>query len=130
MDEQERSAAARWTFFAVGWVFFALGVIGALLPALPTTPFMLLALWCFSRSSKRFHDWLYHHRIFGPRLQDWHEHRVIPLPVKLVAWGSMTASTAFMVYRKVPWWAIAAAVSIMLGGAIFIARCPSSKDNR
>jgi uncharacterized membrane protein YbaN (DUF454 family) len=67
--EHVPSHRQRWAFLALAWVSFALGVVGLVLPVVPTTPFMLVALWAFSRSSRRFHDWLYHHRIFGPPLQ-------------------------------------------------------------
>jgi len=71
--------------FILGWLLFCLGVVGAFVPVLPTTPIMLLALWCFARSSDRFHDWLYTHRIFGPPLQLWHKYKVIPLAAKRIA---------------------------------------------
>ena len=119
------SATRRWLFFGLGWLFFALGMIGALLPVMPTTPFLILALWAFSRSSRRFHDWLYHHRLFGPRLQAWHRARVIPLGVKLTAWGGMTVSMTAMVLFGVAWPALLAAGAVMAAGAVFIARCPS-----
>ncbi|VAW74625.1 Hypothetical protein DUF454, partial [hydrothermal vent metagenome] len=70
-------------YFVLGISFFSLGAVGAVLPGLPTTVFMLLALWAFSRSSKRFHDWLYHHPLFGPSLQQWHEHQIIPKNAKI-----------------------------------------------
>ena len=83
-------------FFILGWLLFGLGFVGAFVPVLPTTPLMLLALWCFSRSSDRFHDWLYTHKIFGPPLQQWQEHRVIPLAAKLIAVFFMAASLVYL----------------------------------
>ena len=59
----------------LGWTFFALGLLGTVLPLVPTTPFMLLALWAFSVGSERFHRWLYHHPVFGPPLRRWSEER-------------------------------------------------------
>ena len=107
-------------------MFFALGALGAFLPALPTTPFMILALWCFSQSSERFRHWLYTHRVFGPPLQKWHRHRVIPLPVKLVAWASMVASATYLWRRgDVPWPALLLVSAVMLFGALYVARFPS-----
>jgi len=116
----------RALFFLLGWVFFGLGAAGALLPVLPTTPFMLLALWAFARSSRRFHHWLYHHRIFGPPLQRWDRERVIPAWVKAVAIGSMAASFTWVALVVRPrWWALAAMGVVMLAGAIFLASVPS-----
>jgi uncharacterized membrane protein YbaN (DUF454 family) len=66
----------------LGWTFFGIGLVGTLLPLVPTTPFMLLALWAFSIGSERFHRWLYHHPVFGPPLQRWQRDRVIPLWAK------------------------------------------------
>ena len=122
-----RGALARWIYFSVGWVFFAAGAVGAFLPALPTTPFMILALWCFSQSSQRFQHWLYTHRLFGPPLQKWQRHRVIPLPVKLIAWASMVASTSYLWVRgDVPLPVLLVISAVMLFGALFIARFPSA----
>jgi uncharacterized protein len=116
----------RALFFVLGWIFFGLGVAGALLPVLPTTPFMLLALWAFARSSGRFHDWLYHHRIFGPSLQRWDRERVIPPWVKAFAIGSMVASFAWVaLHVRPPWWALAAMGAVMLAGVAFLASVPS-----
>ena len=102
---------------------------GAVLPVLPTTPFLLVALWAFARSSRRFHDWLYDHRYFGPMLQDWDRYRVIPLSAKLVAWSVMAASLVFVIAKgTLPWWAILAIAAVMGFGAGFIFYYPSRRN--
>lgn len=121
----ERSASARWAFFALGWGFFALGIVGALLPVVPTTPFMLLALWAFSRSSRRFHDWLFHHRIFGAALRRWQRERVLPRWVKAIAFTSMAASMTYVAaVIRPPWYALLGMAAAVAGGVWFIARIP------
>lgn len=59
-----------------------LGLLGVFLPLLPTTPFVLLAAFCFARSSERYHQWLLQHKIFGPLILNWQEHGVISLKAK------------------------------------------------
>jgi uncharacterized membrane protein YbaN (DUF454 family) len=120
-----RSRTKRLAYLVLGWLFFAIGAIGAVLPVLPTTPFMILALWAFSRSSQRFHAWLYDHRLFGPGLHQWQDNRVIPRSVKLTAFTGMLASLTMMVMLSVAWPALLGAVLVMAAGAVFIARCPS-----
>jgi uncharacterized membrane protein YbaN (DUF454 family) len=71
--------------FIAGVILTALAAIGIILPLLPTTPFLLLAAWCFANSSERCHRWLIEHRIFGPILKNWHENRCIPKRAKILA---------------------------------------------
>ena len=68
-----------------GLLFVALGIIGVVLPILPTTPFLLLALACFANSSPRFHQMLLHNRWFGKALQQWEENRSISRTSKIKA---------------------------------------------
>lgn len=72
-----------WT--VVGVFFLVLGAIGAVLPLLPTTPFVLVAAWCFARSSPRLHQWLLDSQLFGPILRNWEENRCVPLRAKITA---------------------------------------------
>jgi uncharacterized membrane protein YbaN (DUF454 family) len=116
----------RFLLFALGWLLFGLGFVGAFVPVLPTTPLMLLALWCFARSSTRFHDWLYAHQVFGPPLQQYREHRVIPLVAKCVAVLFMSASLVYMfVFLKVAIWVKILLAGGMALGAWFILSKPS-----
>ena len=116
---------------ALGWFFFAIGLLGVVLPLLPTTPFMLLALWAFSLGSERFHAWLYHHRIFGPPLRRWHEDRIIPRWVKALALGSMAASLGWAwLALDAPWYGLAAMAAVIAAGAAYILRFPSRRAER
>jgi uncharacterized membrane protein YbaN (DUF454 family) len=112
--------------FVLGWLFFGLGFAGVFLPVLPTTPLMLLALWCFARSSDRFHDWLYTHKVFGPPLQCYREHRVIPMVAKCVALIFMTTSLVYLfVFLKIAVWMKILITGSMALGAWFILSKPS-----
>ena len=113
-------------YFLTGWVFVALGVIGAFLPAMPTTIFMLLALGCFAKSSPRFHGWLYHHRVFGPSLQLWEQHHVIPRTAKIISITMMSGSLVYIVFfTQQPVYVSIIAGLVMLYGAWFILSKPS-----
>jgi len=115
----------RAAYLAIGLLCVGLGVLGVFLPVLPTTPFLLISLWAFSRSSLRLERWLLEHKRFGPRLLAWRLHRVIPLPAKLAAWGSMVASLTLMIVTGRSLIAIAGAASVMAIGATYVASRPS-----
>jgi uncharacterized membrane protein YbaN (DUF454 family) len=123
----------RRLYLGIGYASFALGVIGIALPLLPTTPFMLLAAWCFARSSPALESWLYNHPRFGPVLADWRDQRAISRRAKTTALASLAVSYALAVWITespvVPF--ILAA--IMGSVAIYIATRPSprpSEDGR
>lgn len=80
-----RRTMIRMFYLLAGFIFILLGIIGLLLPLIPTTPFLLLATFCFSRSSKRLHQYLLNQPLFGHFIRDWEEHGVIPLKAKLFA---------------------------------------------
>ncbi len=116
----------RHLYFLVAWGFFGLGALGVFLPVLPTTPFMILALWAFSRSSQRFHHWLYHHPLFGPSLNRWEQYRVIPRVAKVFALTMMAASLSYLyLFVEVHWAVKGLALAVMAYGAWFILSKPS-----
>lgn len=84
----------RLFFLSLGWLSVGLGAIGMLLPLLPTVPFLLLAAFCFARSSERFHLWLIEHPRFGQPIADWRESGAIRRHVKWLATASMVVSFA------------------------------------
>ncbi len=79
----------RTLWLIIGFTSLALGIAGVVLPLLPTTPFVLLAAYCFARSSPRMHDWLMTHKLFGPLIRNWEQHRAIAPRAKLLAVLSM-----------------------------------------
>jgi len=88
----------KWLLITVGWLAVGLAALGAVLPLLPTTPFLLVATWAFARSSPRFRDWLINHAVFGPLIRDWQEYGAIPLRAKLLAALMITASAVWLIF--------------------------------
>lgn len=118
---------ARPFWFALGWTAVALGALGAVLPLLPTTPFLLVAVWAFGKSSERWRQWVYRQPTFGPLVLAWERHGVIPIWGKAAALGAMGTSFGLLAYsERLPDWALALTGATLLGVAWFIASRPSS----
>ncbi|VXC57300.1 YbaN family protein [Massilia sp. 9I] len=82
-----------------GVLALLLGILGIFLPLLPTTPFLLLASWCFARGSDRLHRWLLGHRVFGEYLRNFEAGRGIPLKAKIVATAMLWISLLLAMRR-------------------------------
>jgi len=91
-------APMRWAYLALGGLCTALGIAGVILPGLPGTVFLLVALWAFSRSSERLALWLFNHPRFGRTIRAWHAERAIPRPAKIAALATMTLSFAGLLW--------------------------------
>ncbi len=87
---------SKWTLAALGWTFLFIGVVGIFVPLLPTTPFLILATLCFSRSSEKVHNWILNHKTLGPPVRDWNERRAIALRHKSTATLLIALSSAFV----------------------------------
>ena len=109
---------------ALGWLCVALGVIGIFLPLLPTTPFILLAAWLFSRSSNKFHHWIQNHKRLGPIITMWESgdglDRAVRNRVILVLWSGMFIS--MWIVGKI--WAIAMLTVIGVAVSTYLLRLP------
>lgn len=115
----------RYVLIAFGWTSVGIGIAGIFVPGLPTTIFLLVALWAFSRSSHRFNIWLYNHPRLGPLLRDWHAGRVIPVRAKCLALGLMAISLGATIVL-IDGWVLPVAMAAILGAvATFIVTRPS-----
>lgn len=111
----------RWLLIAIGWLALALGLLGALLPLLPTTPFALLAAACFARASKRCHAMLLAMPVLGPALDDWQSRRGVARTTKVFAlcllWSGIVLSlsvSAPAIWLRVGLLVIAVIVTVVL----------------
>lgn len=92
-----RATIKHYLIFSFGWLFVVLGLIGALLPIVPTTPFMILALGCFAETSPRFHKMLLNNRWIGPPLSQWDQTRTVRRRTKLQATAMLVIAFSFSI---------------------------------
>src|SRR5690625_7957450 len=87
-----RSKISGWVGLSGTWLALGLAAAGAILPVMPTTPCLLVALWAGSRASPRFRFWLFRHPRYRPALRAWHRHPALPLRARMLAFVVMTLS--------------------------------------
>lgn len=117
----------RVLFNILGTVSLGLGVLGIFLPLLPTTPFLLLAAFCYVRGSPRMHHWLLSHRMLGPYIRDFQSGRGIPLRTKVIALTLMWLSLAWSAWvMPIPWarWLL---LIPGIGVTIYLVRTPTRR---
>lgn len=98
-------------FLCAGLFLTALGIIGAFLPIMPTTVFLIAAVWCFSRSSQRFEAWLLNHPRFGATLRNWQKYGAISGTAKLMASLGMALGYGIFYFSAQPSLALALLVA-------------------
>lgn len=116
----------RWPLIALGWLLVGIGIVGIFVPGLPTTVFLIGALWAFSRSSKRFQAWLWTHPLLGGPVRDWELHGVIPVRAKVIAAIVMSLSFVYVAIWVAEDWKLPAGLGIvMMSALIYISTRPS-----
>ena len=103
----------RWAWWLLAWVSLGLGLVGVVVPGLPTVPFVLLSAYAAARGSERLHGWLLAHRRFGPMIRDWERDRAVSRRAKRFAIATMALASALMFLTAPRWWMAATGTAIM-----------------
>lgn len=109
----------RQLYLVLGIVAVALGAAGAVLPIMPTVPFLLLAVYFFARSNPEWEQKILDHPTWGPQVRDWRDRRAISRRSKTIAIGAMATGAVFTWYTLgAPWYYISLAILVIAGGWI------------
>ncbi len=114
----------------VGVFFVGLAILGAVLPILPTTPFILVAATCFAKSSPRMHKMLLDNKVFGPLIYHWQESRSIPKSAKTIALTSIALASCWSCYLLDNNLLRALVLALVAGPFVFLWRLPISDGNK
>lgn len=126
IERKPLSRLAKALYGFAGGVSLLLGVIGIFLPGLPTTPFVLLAAACFAKASPRVHQWMLQHRLLGPMLRNWHEHRSLTRKTKSIAIVSMVLMLSISIWSfSGRLWIQLALLALGAIGAAMVLRIPT-----
>ena len=113
--------ARRWLWTTAGLILTGIGIIGYILPVMPGTVFLILALFCFQNGSMKMHRWLLNNRLCGPTLRDWDENKWITKRVKIFAISFMWIFGAGSSIGSRDPWLMAASVALCSLGTWYVA---------
>jgi uncharacterized protein len=117
---------APWFWRAVAVLAVALGLVGVVVPGLPTVPFMLLAAWAAARGSPALERWLLNHPRHGPAIRRWREHGAVPRRAKWAATLMMGLSTVVIAFSPMPVWLKWLVPLTMAGVALWLWQRPEA----
>jgi|EndMetStandDraft_9_1072997.scaffolds.fasta_scaffold38388_1 uncharacterized membrane protein YbaN (DUF454 family) len=115
----------RYFWLMLGFAATGCGIIGAVLPLIPTTPFLLVAAYAFAKSSPRFHGWLINHRRFGPLILNWQRNGSIDPTSKRLALLMMGAALLSSWLLGLSAGILAVQAMVLACSALFILTRPS-----
>ena len=122
-------ALKRPLLLGTGWICVGLGILGIIMPLFPTTPFLLVAIWAFSRSSPELAEKIRSHRHAGKFVRDWEDEGVIPTGAKIIAVTMMTAMFGYLHFgTEAPAWMEIGTALVMAGAAAFILSRPGNRS--
>ncbi|MBJ99489.1 MAG: hypothetical protein CMB48_00515 [Euryarchaeota archaeon] len=97
-----RTSLNRLFWFLLGFCIMVIGLIGIIIPGLPTTPLMILAAACFAKSSQKFYDWIINNKMFGHHVKNYREGKGIPKKSKPIILGTLWGFVLFAVIIAIP----------------------------
>ena len=114
----------RKLWLIIGWLFMGLGIIGVVLPVMPTVPFLLVAAWAFARSSPALRQRILDHPTYGPPVRAWQDRGAVGSKAKAWAITAMTGGVALSWWVGMPPWVVATQAAICACVAIFLLTRP------
>ncbi len=127
MEPVEEKKGKKLLLKLIGIIFVGLAIVGAILPILPTTPFLLVAAACFAKSSPRMQKKLLENQTFGPLIRDWQQSRSIPKKAKRIALLTILLSVSWSAYLLNDLLLTTLVVFVVIGPFVFLWRLPISK---
>lgn len=114
----------------VGFFFTGLGIIGAILPVMPSTCFFIFAAYYFGQSSERMENWLLNHPRIGPTIVNWRKYKAIPRLGKIMACAGMSLSAVLMIFSAAPFWVKVGCLIVLILSAIYVLTRPTLETLR
>jgi uncharacterized membrane protein YbaN (DUF454 family) len=121
-------AMTRWLWWLLAYASLGLGIVGIVVPGLPTVPFVLLAAFAAARGSQRLRDRLLADRRFGPMIRDWEREGAVSRRAKRVATAMMAACAVVMFLTAPKWWMAATGTAFMAAVATWLWRRPEPRQ--
>ena len=120
----------RIILISLGWLCVGFGFVGIFVPGVPTTIFLIIALWAFTKSSEKLRHWLLNHKRFGPILNNWQEHKVVPRRAKILMVILMSSAVVLFHYSLQNLYLTIGLVIILVSVAIYVISLPSETPEK
>ena len=120
----------RTILISLGWLCVGLGFVGVFVPGIPTTIFLIIALWAFTKSSEKLRHWLLNHKRFGPILNNWQEHKVVPRKAKILMVILMSLAVVLFYYSSQNLYLTIGLIIILVSVAIYVISLPSKTPEK
>ena len=118
----------KYVWMGLGFLSLGMAYVGVVVPGIPFSIFLVFAAYCFAKSNKKMHDWLYNHKYFGPFLTNWVQKRVFPTKGKYAMVLVMSSSLAFLYFSTGNLKAVAYSGIFMVLVAIWAWRFPGTVE--